>query len=133
MAVPIPESHADLLQDEKKAFAVLATIQPDASPQATVVWFDVADGHLRVNTARGRVKDRNMSSRPTVALCIFDPQNPYRYLQVRGRIVRIDEAGGRAHIDRLSFKYLGKAKFDGPASDQRVIFFIEPTGVQATG
>lgn len=133
MAVPIPDSHVDLLQDEKKAFAVLATIQPDGTPQATVVWFDVADGRFRVNTARGRVKDRNMSARATVALCILDPQNPYRYLQVRGRIVSSDESGGRAHIDRLSLKYLGKPKFDGPASDQRVIFLIEPTAVQATG
>jgi hypothetical protein len=106
---------------------------PDGSPQATPVWFDVADGRLRVNTARGRVKDRNMTERPVVALCILDPQNPYRYLQVRGRIISTDEAGGRAHIDRLSLKYLGKAKFDGPASDQRVIFLIEPTAVQATG
>jgi hypothetical protein len=121
------------LQDEKKAFAVLSTIQPDGSPQATPVWFDVADGRLRVNTARGRIKDRNMTDRPVVALCIMDPQNPYRYLQVRGRVVGTDEAGGRAHIDRLAGKYQGKARFDGPMTDQRVIFFIEPAAVEAMG
>lgn len=133
MTVLIPESHAELLQDEKKAFAVLTTIMPDGSPQATPVWFDVADGRLRVNTARGRVKDRNMTERPVVVLCILDPQDPYRYLQVRGRVVGADETGGQAHIDRLAHKYLGKSSYPGPATEQRVMFVIEPTAVQAMG
>ncbi len=133
MTASIPEAYADLLQDEKRALAVLTTILPDGSPQATPVWFDFAEGRLRVNTARGRTKDRNMTDRPVVALCILDPQNPYRYLQVRGRVVGADEAGGRAHIDRLAHKYQGKAKFEGPATDQRVIFIIEPIAVQAMG
>jgi hypothetical protein len=133
MLKTVPKSHIDLLQDEKRAFAVLATSFPNGSPQATPVWFDVADGRLRVNTARGRTKDRNMTERPLVALCILDPQNPYRYLQVRGRVVATDEAGGRAHIDRLAYKYQGKAKYDGPATDQRVIYLIEPTSAQAMG
>jgi PPOX class probable F420-dependent enzyme len=133
MTASIPESHADLLRDEKKAFAVLTTIQPDGSPQATPVWFDAADGRLRVNTARGRVKDRNMTERPVVTLCILDPQDPYRYLQVRGRVVGADETGGRAHIDRLAHKYLGRSTYPGPATEQRVMFLIEPIAVQVSG
>jgi PPOX class probable F420-dependent enzyme len=129
----IPKSHVDLLEDKKRAFAVLATTFSDGSPQATPVWFDVADGRLRVNTARGRTKDRNMTRRPTVALCILDPQNPYRYLQVRGRVVETDEAGGRAHIDRLASKYQGKARYEGPATERRVIYVIEPISAQAMG
>lgn len=133
MMVSFPKAYADLLKDETKALAVLATILPDGTPQATPVWFDVEDGKLRVNTARGRTKDRNMTERPGVALCILDPHNPYRYLQVRGKVVDADEAAGRAHIDRLAYKYQGKPRFDGPADQQRVMYTIEPTAVQAAG
>ena len=73
----IPEQYLDLIHD-KKAFASLATLMADGSPQVTPVWFDVADGKLRVNTALGRVKDRNMKKDGRVAVSILDPENPYR-------------------------------------------------------
>src|SRR5258708_30171743 len=102
MAV-FPEPFLDLLQ-QKKAFANLATIMPDGSPQVTPVWFDYVDGMIRVNTAKGRVKARNMKEGSPVALAIMDPDNAYRYLQVRGRVRR--GAGGGAHprIDSLPQK-----------------------------
>src|SRR5713101_8592397 len=77
MAV-IPDAFLDLLQ-QKKAFANLATIMPDGSPQVTPVWFDYVDGIIRVNTAKGRVKARNMKEGSPVALAIMDPDNAYRY------------------------------------------------------
>jgi PPOX class probable F420-dependent enzyme len=80
MATTIPDSFKDLLQ--KKAFAHLATVMPDGRPQVTPVWFDVDADLIRVNSARGRVKDRNMRRNAKVALSILDPDNPYRYLGI---------------------------------------------------
>ena len=78
----IPEKYLDLLQ-QKKAFASLATVMADGSPQVTPVWFDYNDGRIRVNTAKGRVKARNLKAGAAVALAIIDPDNPYRYVQIR--------------------------------------------------
>src|ERR1700694_4865224 len=101
----IPDKYLDLLQ-HKKAFANLATVMPDGSPQVTPVWFDYNDGTIRVNTAKGRVKARNMTEGAPVALAIMDPDNPYRHIQVRGRVRRATEQGADAHIDSLANKYL---------------------------
>ena len=122
----VPEESRDLLLDETRAFAYLTTVMKDGSPQVTPVWFDVADGLIRVNTAEGRVKCRNMKKRASVALAIADPKDPYRYLQIRGRVERWTNEGARAHIDRLANKYLGRQTYDGPADEQRLIFFIRP-------
>ncbi|HEX4616696.1 MAG TPA: PPOX class F420-dependent oxidoreductase, partial [Stellaceae bacterium] len=106
MAV-IPDKYLDLLQ-HKKAFANLATIMADGSPQVTPVWFDYTDGMIRVNTAKGRVKSRTLRSGAPVALAIMDPDDAYRYIQIRGRVRRAVEQGADAHIDSLAKKYLGK-------------------------
>src|SRR5580700_7507377 len=105
----ISDKYLDLLQ-QKKAFAHLATVMPDGSPQVTPVWFDYTNGKIRVNSARGRVKTRNMTEGAAVALSILDPDNAYRYIQVRGRVARATETGASAHIDSLAKKYLGKDK-----------------------
>jgi PPOX class probable F420-dependent enzyme len=132
MAV-IPDAFLDLLQ-EKKAFANLATIMPDGSPQVTPVWFDYVDGIIRVNTAKGRVKARNMKEGSPVALAIMDPDNPYRYLQVRGRVRRVVDAGADRHIDALAKKYLGKDKYPfAQPGEVRVMYEIEPRAAHAMG
>ena len=129
----IPEKYLDLLQ-QKKTFANLATVMPDGSPQVTPVWFDYANGVIRVNTARGRVKARNMKDGAAVALAIMDPDNAYRYLQVRGRVKRATEQGADAHIDQLAKKYLGKDKYPWAQPGQvRVIYEIEPTSFSSMG
>jgi PPOX class probable F420-dependent enzyme len=129
----IPAGFQDLLT-EKKSFAHLATIMPDGSPQVTPVWFDYRNGRIRVNTAKGRVKARNMSEGSRVALSILDPDNAYRYLQVRGKIVQFTEAGGKEHIDTLAKKYLGKDVYPWHnASDVRVSYEVEPLSVQTMG
>jgi PPOX class probable F420-dependent enzyme len=129
----IPAGFHDLLTD-KKAFAHLATIMPDGSPQVTPVWFDHHNGRIRVNTAKGRVKARNMTEGSRVALSILDPDNPYRYLQVRGKIAHVTEAGAKQHIDSLAMKYLGKDVYPWHnARDVRVIYEIEPVSVQTMG
>jgi PPOX class probable F420-dependent enzyme len=125
----IPATFRDLT--EKKAFANLATLMPDGSPQVTPVWFDVANGRVRVNTAKGRVKARNMHDGSHVALSILDPDNPYRYMQIRGRVVRTTEQGADAHIDALAKKYLGKDKYPfRQPGEVRVMYEIEPVAVQ---
>ncbi len=132
MAV-IPDAFLDLLQ-EKKAFAKLATIMPDGSPQVTPVWFDYVDAIIRVNTAKGRVKARNMKEGSAVAMAIMDPDNPYRYLQVRGRVRRVVEAGADRHIDALAKKYLGKDKYPfAQPGEVRVMYEIEPRAAHAMG
>jgi len=124
------DAYRDLLQ-QKKAVAALATTMADGSPQVTPVWFDWDGKHLHVNTAKGRVKARNMSEGSRVALMIMDPDNPYRYVQVRGRVALATENGADAHIDSLAKKYLGKDKypFRGPG-EVRVRYEIEPLSVQ---
>src|SRR5258707_2336721 len=103
----IPENFLDLMT-QKKAFASIATVMPDGSPQVTPVWFDYTNGKIRVNTARGRVKDRNMSKNSKVALAIMDPDNAYRHIQIRGRVTGATEEGADQHIDALTKKYMGQ-------------------------
>ncbi len=132
--VTIPEKFVDLLAPDKKALASLATVMPDGSPQVTPVWFDYADGRIRVNTARGRVKDRNMTQNARVALSIVDPRDPYRHIQIRGRVSAIKEEGADAHIDALAKKYLGKDRYPWRQPGMtRVIYEIEPTSVATLG
>ena len=132
MSATIPKEYADLL--EKPAFANLATLMPDGSPQVTPVWVDRDGDFVRVNSAKGRIKDRNMRRDPRVALAISDPANPYRYLQIRGRVVEITEQGADQHIDKLAMKYMGKEKYPfRSASEVRVVYKIKPEAVNTMG
>jgi PPOX class probable F420-dependent enzyme len=128
----IPSSHQDLLADEARAFVYLATSMRDGSPQCTPVWFNVEGDYILLNSARGRIKDRNMRSRPSVALCIADPKNAYRYLQLRGRIAEITQEGAEEHIDALNFKYHGERNYPyhNPAHP-RVIYRFLPEKADA--
>jgi PPOX class probable F420-dependent enzyme len=129
----IPEKYLDLLQ-RKKAFANLATLMPDGTPQVTPVWCDYKDGLVRVNTAKGRVKARNLKKGAPVALAIADPDNPYRYVQIRGRVRLVTEDGAAAHIDSLAKKYLGKDKYPNAAPGEvRLLCEIEPTSASGMG
>jgi PPOX class probable F420-dependent enzyme len=125
----IPDKYKDLL--EKKTFAHLATVGPDGAPQVTPVWVDYDGTHIRFNTAKGRVKAKNLARNPRVALSIQDPENPYRYMQVRGRIVETTENGADAHIDALAKKYLGKDKYPfRQTGEVRVLYKVLPERIQ---
>ena len=125
----IPDKYLDLMQ-QKKAFAELATVMPDGTPQVTPVWFDYANGKVRVNTAKGRVKARNLKPGAPVAMAIMDPDNPYRYVQIRGRVVSETENGADAHIDALAKKYLDKDTYPfRQPGEVRVMYEIEPSSV----
>ena len=127
---PIPSEYLDLFQ--KKTFAHLATLMPDGTPHVTSVWIDYDGRHLLVNSTRGRQKDRNMEQRPHVAVEITDPDNPDRFLAVRGPVVEVTEVGADAHLDQLARRYLDKdfyppsMRFPG---EVRCIYKIEPKHV----
>ena len=128
----IPKAYLDLFS--KPAFAHLVTLMPDGSPQVTPVWVDLDGNTVIVNTAKGRLKDRNMKRDPRVALAVSDPANPYRYVQVRGRVSDISENGGDAHIDKMAKKYLNQDSYPyRQPGEVRVVYRITPEHVQAYG
>ena len=132
MAEVIPEKYRDLF--EKKAFAHLATLNPDGTPQVTPVWVDYDGKHIVVNSARGRRKDKNMEQNRAVALSIQDPENPYRYLEVRGRVEEITEDGADQHIDKMAKKYMGVDKYPyRQSSEKRVMYKIKPEHTSQMG
>lgn len=123
----VPESMEYLLKDETKAMAFLATLMPDGSPQVTPLWFSTDGEFILINTAKGRVKDKNMRARPEVALVIMKTNEPYRYLQIRGEVVEITEENADALIHALSQKYHGRP-FTIPKGQVRVTYKIRPYG-----
>lgn len=132
MSDVIPEEFLDIF--EKKAFANLATLLPNGSPQVTPVWCDYDGEYVMVNTALGRQKDRNMRRNPRVALSLLDPDNPYRYLEVRGRVAGITEEGADQHIDNLAKKYMGLDEYPyRRPGEKRVIFKIKPEHTTSMG
>jgi PPOX class probable F420-dependent enzyme len=126
------EKYRDLF--EKQAFAHVATLMPDGRPQVTPVWVDFDGRHVIINSAKGRVKDRNLRRDPRVALSIQDPENPYRYLEVRGKVVEITEEGADQHIDKMAKKYMGLDRYPGRAPGEvRVLYKIKPEGFSRMG
>lgn len=126
----VPEGYRDLLKDETKAYLYLATIMPDGTPQVTPVWFSMGEKYLLINTAEGRTKDLNMQARPDVALVIQDPIDPYRYVQIRGKIAERTTEGADAHIHALSQKYRGK-DWIIPPGEKRLLYKISLDKVSA--
>lgn len=125
MPAEIPEKYRDLFS--KKAFASLATLMPDGRPQVTPVWCDFDGSRVIVNSAKGRRKDKNMRRDARVSLAVSDPDNPYRYLEVRGKVVEITEDGADEHIDKMAKKYLGQDKYPNrQPGEVRVMYKIEP-------
>ena len=128
----IPEKYRDLFQ--KRAFAALGTLMPDGRPQVTPVWCDFDGEHIIFNSAKGRQKDRNVRRDPRVAMTVMDPENPYRYIEIRGRVAEITEDGADAHIDKMAKKYLGKDKYPfSQPGEVRVLYKIEPEKIHTMG
>jgi PPOX class probable F420-dependent enzyme len=129
----IPDTHKDLI--EGPIVVALSTVMPDGRPQTTPVWCNYDGTHILVNTARGRQKDKNLTARPMATILVIDPQNPYRYLEIRGQVAEVTEAGAVEHINQLGVLYTGKSFFKpgqkSPAT--RVIYKIKPVHVVASG
>jgi len=132
MADVIPEKYKDLFN--KKVFANLATIMADGSPQVTPVWLDYDGENLLINTAAGRVKDKNLQRDKRVAMAMSDPENPYRYLEVRGTVVERTEQGADEHIDKMAKKYMGVDRYPGRSPGEvRVLYKIKPEKISSMG
>lgn len=132
MAETIPESHVGILTG--KNYAHIATLMRDGSPQVTPVWVDYDGRDIIINTAEGRTKVRNLDREPRVALSVIDHENPYRYVQVRGRVRERTQEGAEAHIDALARRYMGVDRYPGhDPAHPRVIYRIEPEHVQTMG
>lgn len=128
----IPEQFKDLFT--KVAFAHLATLMADGSPHVTPVWVDYDGANVRVNSAKGRVKDKNMRRDKRVALSIQDPDDPYRYLAIRGEVAEITENGADVHIDALAKKYLGKERYPFRSPGEvRVIYKVRAERIPTSG
>lgn len=133
MSVAMPEPVKTFL--EKPNFAVLATQSIHGRVQATPVWFIHDGGEILINTSAGRTKLRNMEANPRVALAIVDRENPYRYVQIQGRVVKFDKESGARDIDRLSQRYHGRP-YQYPATDNpknRITIRIRPDSVNTMG
>ncbi|MBX3052596.1 MAG: PPOX class F420-dependent oxidoreductase [Caldilineaceae bacterium] len=127
----IPDSHKDIF--EKKSFAHVATSDGNM-PQVTPVWVEYDGEHILINSAKGRKKDRSIRANPNVAISVQDPDNPYRYIGLQGKVVEITEEGGTEHIHKLSRKYNGQNYPDSAlAGPPRVIYKIAPTRVWTMG
>lgn len=126
------ERYRDLL--ESKQLIIMATINEDGSPQTSPVWFMFRDGLIEINTAIDRKKDRNLKARPVFSGTILDPNNPYRYVEVRGKVVEATQEGGDAHIDFLAKRYMGVDVYPYHLPEEtRIIYKIQPTHVAGKG
>lgn len=123
----IPSEYVDLF--EKPSFAFVGTLLPDGSPHVTPTWVDYDGDHVLVNTVLDNRKDKNVRNDPRITLTIADPENPYRYLSVRGEVVERREEGARDHLDALSERYTGVAAYPGPSGQLRVVLVVRPDGV----
>lgn len=132
MAANIPAIVKELCA--KPVFVHLATLMKDGSPQVTPVWVDFDGSLIWINTAKNRVKDRNMRRDKRVAISIIDPNNAYRHVAIQGEVAEITENGADAHIDAMAKKYLGKDRypFRSP-SEVRVIYKIRPIKLAVMG
>lgn len=129
----IPESFHDLF--ERKSFGNFATVMPDGTPQVTPVWVDYDGDHVLVNTARGRQKERNVRQNPKVGISVFDPEDPYRYVSVRGEVDEVTEDGAVEHINELAQRYMGQEEYPNLGEERggRVLIKIRPDRVVTSG
>ena len=129
---PIPESHRDLLAPA--LIVHLATVREDGSPQSNPVWFEWDGSRIKLSQTTGRQKFRNMSQHPHVAMSVVDPQNPYRYLEIRGEVERTEPDPDNEFIDGLSERYFGERPYPyHQPGDERVVIYVRPTHCSAMG
>ncbi len=115
---------------EGKNFAFIATLMKDGWPQITPTWVDLEDGRILVNTAEGRLKQKNISRDDRIAISVADQNNPYHMVTIRGRVVEQTKEGAAEHIDKLAKKYLGVDKYPIRSPDEkRIILKIKPERV----
>ncbi|MCC6314461.1 MAG: PPOX class F420-dependent oxidoreductase [Thermomicrobiales bacterium] len=128
----IPASHADLL--DSTALAHVATIGPNGEPQSNPVWFNWDGQHIRFSQTTTRQKYRNVQREPRIALSIVDPENPYRYLEVRGAVERIEPDPDKTFINTMAKKYLDQNVYAGsPPGEERIVVVVRPERTSTMG
>ena len=128
------EGRARELFEQGANFVALATHDKEGKPRLAVIWADLDDGRIAVNSAEGRQWPANVRREPEVALVVVNRQNPYEYAEVLGRVVEDTHEGADDHIDRLAQKYMGVDTYPGRREgEQRVKFLIEPEQVRVRG
>ena len=121
----IPEGYEDLL--ETTALVHVATIGPDGEPQNNPVWFDWDGEHVKFSQTKTRQKYRNVSRDPRLALSIVDPENPYRYIEIRGEVTKVEEDPDNEFINAMANKYLGLDEYPyHQPGDERIVVYVEP-------
>lgn len=121
----VPEDYQDIL--ETTALAHVATIGPNGEPQSNPVWFDWDGEHVKFSQTRTRQKYRNVGREPRLALSIVAPDNPYRYLEIRGKVTKIEEDPDLHFINAMAKKYLGLDEYPyHQPGDERVILYVKP-------
>ncbi|HEY5630561.1 MAG TPA: PPOX class F420-dependent oxidoreductase [Nitrososphaeraceae archaeon] len=124
----ISEPAANIIK--QRNFAFLATLSKDGSPQVTPIWIDIDDTTILVNTAEGRIKQKNVSRDPRVSISLVDEENPYSMVTIKGRVIEQTNDGADEHIDKLAKKYLNIDKYPGHSSSiKRIILKIKPEKV----
>jgi PPOX class probable F420-dependent enzyme len=114
-----------LLKDKNLAF--VATLMKDGSPQITPTWIDLVDGIIIVNTAEGRIKQRNVSRDQRIAISIVDQNNPYNMVTIRGKVIEQTTQDADKHIDKMAKKYLGVDKYPfAMQGEKRILLKIVP-------
>jgi PPOX class probable F420-dependent enzyme len=115
---------------KQRNFAFLATLSKDGSPQVTPTWIDIDDTTILINTAEGRIKQKNVSRDPRVSISLVDEENPYSMVTIKGRVIEQTNDGADKHIDKLAKKYLNIDKYPGHSSSlKRIILKIKPEKV----
>lgn len=137
MSVSIPESHRDLL--ERPIYAVVTTVMPDGQPQSTVVWVDAEGDRVRFSVGQSRQKIKNLQANPRVTFMLIDPDNAFRWLEIRGQVVEMNFERGHELIEALSRKYMGQPYYGGyntwltAEQDPRLFIAVQPTKITAFG
>lgn len=137
MSESIPESYRDLI--DGPVHVSFATTMPDGQPQLSVIWCNSDSNHVLINTARGRQKVKNIARNKQVTLLALDPDNPYRFIEIRGLVVEITEEGAVDHIDELARIYTGYPGFydyvataEQRLKETRLLCRIKPTRVRVS-
>lgn len=121
----IPQDREDILT--KRAFGHVATIGPHGEPQSNPVWIDWDGQYLKFSQTKTRQKYRNLKREPRISISVHDPDEPYRYVEVRGKVAKIEDDAGNAFINKMAQKYLDENEYPWPQpGEERVVVFVEP-------
>ncbi|MEU6265758.1 PPOX class F420-dependent oxidoreductase [Saccharopolyspora shandongensis] len=121
----IPQDREEILN--KRAFGHVATIGPHGEPQSSPVWIDWDGRYLKFSQTKTRQKYRNLNREPRIAISVHDPDEPYRYVEVRGKVAKIEDDRDRAFINKMAKKYLDEDEYPWPQpGEERVVVYVEP-------